>query len=317
MQISREYLNTNEPINLFFQQNKDDFIVEELQNIKYSTRGRFAIIKIKKVNMTTWDMVKEFSSQLKIEERLVGYAGLKDKHATTFQYLSFPAQFAKEINRFKHKNVEVLELNYCDTAIQKGDLVGNKFTIRLHDVYESDLPSLYQNLSHLQKHGIPNYFGYQRFGFDDKYEQSQAIAYGEESTEDKKLEHMMVSIYQSYIFNSWLVKRVELSKEQSLKKLLELDGDIYEDKTKQIVTGLMPGAKVPRSKGEAGEIEAQFDDPFVVDFKGYRRNAWMKPTNIKNKFEKETGSMMLEFELPSSCYATVVIEALINKNLDY
>ena len=61
-------------------------------------------------------------------------------------------------------------------------------------------------------------------------------------------------------------------------------------------------------------ITTEFDDEFVVDFKGYHRIAWVKPQNIKNKFNSENNSMLLEFVLPKSSYATVFVENLANKN---
>ncbi len=317
MQVNRIYLNQNKPLDFKFVQNRDDFRVDEIGISKYTNHGKFAILKVKKNNLTTWEMIKEFSQQLGISENQIGYAGLKDKHATTTQYISIPASIAQNINIFKDKNIEIEELNYSDKPIQKGDLDGNKFTIRLHNIDPNTLHILYQNISHIQKHGLVNYFGYQRFGFDDKYDKSQAVAYGEESIKDKKLEHMMVSIYQSYIFNDWLAARVAQSKQKDLKKLEILDGDIFDYKQRDTITGIMPGSKTPRAKGEAGEFEAKFDDPFVVDFKGYRRVAWIKPKDIKNKFDATNNTMMLEFILPKSSYATVFIEAVANKNFGY
>jgi tRNA pseudouridine13 synthase len=314
MQVERIYINQNEPINFTFIQNAEDFKVDEVGISKYTNHGRFAICKIKKTNITTWDMIKELSIQLDISENQIGYAGLKDKNATTTQYISLPLEVAQNINLFKHHNIQIEELNYSDSPIQKGDLAGNKFTIMLHNIDDKDLYKIYQNISHVQKHGMPNYFGYQRFGFDDKYEKSQAVARGEETIKDKKLQHLLVSIYQSYLFNNWLVKRVALSKEKGLKKLLELDGDIFDYKQRDIITGLMAGNKIPRAKKEARDIEVEFDDEFVVDFKGYHRIAWVKPQNIKNKFNSENNSMLLEFVLPKSSYATVFVENLANKN---
>jgi tRNA pseudouridine13 synthase len=316
MQVNRVYLNYNEPLDFSFIQNSKDFKVDEIPISKYTQYGKYAICKIEKTNITTWDMIKQISIQLDIPENQIKYAGLKDKYATTTQYISFLAQYAQEINKFKHPNINVLEINYSNDQLNKGDLLGNKFTIRIYDINPSKLHIIYQNISYIQKHGIPNYFGYQRFGFDDKYEQSQAVAHNEEIIKDKKLQHMLVSIYQSYIFNQWLVKRVELSKEKNLKKLLELDGDIYDYRDKTTITGIMSGSKIPRAKKEAGKLEEIFDDD-IVQFKGYRRVAWIKPTNITNKFNSSNNSMLLEFQLPKSSYATVFVEHLANKNFGY
>ena len=47
--------------------------------------------------------------------------------------------------------------------------------ITLHNFKADELPIFYQRLSHIQKHGMPNYFGYQRFGKEDNFEKSKAI----------------------------------------------------------------------------------------------------------------------------------------------
>jgi len=195
-------------------------------------------------------------------------------------------------------------------------LAGNKFKITLHDVASDILPQIYQTLSQIQKHGLPNYFGFQRFGKESNFEKSQRICNGEEVLKDKKLEKFMKLAYQSYFFNAWLAKRVELSKLGNSKKLISIKGDVFNLRDRSIITGLLPGREILRAKDEAGIIEKEFDDLFI-QHKGYRRDAWIKPTGIKNKYDAETKSLMLEFSLPKSSYATVFIENIANKNFTY
>lgn len=175
------------------------------------------------------------------------------------------------------------------------------------------LPLIYQTISQIQKHGMPNYFGYQRFGKDDNFEKSKRIAYGEELLRDKKLDKFMKLAYQSYFFNAWLAKRLEISKEEGSNKLISIKGDIFNLHDRTVITGLLPGRDILRAKDEAQVIEEEFDDIFIHE-KGYRRDAWIKPENIKNKFNAQYNSMLLEFTLPKSSYATVFIENIANKN---
>jgi tRNA pseudouridine13 synthase len=160
---------------------------------------------------------------------------------------------------------------------------------------------------------MSNYFGYQRFGKDYDFEKAKRVTYGEEVLANKKLEHLLVSAYQSYFFNSWLSKRVELSKEDECNKLQALEGDIFLNNDKKTITGLLPGRKVMRATKAAREIEKEFDDEFI-HAKGFRREAWIKPIDLKNKFIKEKNHLILEFTLPKSSYATVLIENIANKN---
>ncbi len=316
MKTKRIYLQEHEPIDFNFNQNKYDFIVEEIPLYQFSNRGNFFILKIKKQFLSTWELIKTISKELEITENLIGYAGLKDKNATTTQYISIPLNKSRDYKRLNGKNIQVLETYQHNQKIKIGDLNGNKFKIILKEINEVDLPIIYQTLSQIQKNGMPNYFGYQRFGKDTTFEQCKNIVYGDEFTIDKKLKHLQISAYQSYFFNAWLAFRVGLSKENKSKKFLQLDGDIFLDREKKIISGLLVGRKVMRAKSKAREIEEQFDDMFIHE-KGLRRAAWVIPQNIKNKFIKDKNWLELEFVLSKSSYATVFIENLANKNFKY
>ncbi len=316
IETNRLYFNENTPLGFVFEQNKDDFMVEEIPLGKFPDRGNFFIMKVRKINLSTWQLLEHISKKLKIDQNLIGYAGLKDKNATTTQYISIPLNKSDSFKLIQNKNVKVLETFKSDKKIKIGDLKGNSFKIVLKNILNEELPLFYQALSTIQKHGIPNYFGYQRFGIENDFKKAKDTAYGEIETGDKKLDKFLTTAYQSYLFNAWLIKRVELAKEQGDKKLLPLKGDIYNLNDKTIITGLMPGRKIIRAKDEARVIEEKYDDMFIHE-KGSRRNAWIRPQNIKNKFFKEKNEMVLEFDLPKSSYATVFIEALGNRNLGY
>jgi tRNA pseudouridine13 synthase len=312
MNKTRLFLQSHEPINFKFVQNKFDFIVDEIPNRKFSNSGNFLILKIKKEFLTTWELISIISDKLGIDEHKIGYAGLKDKKATTTQYISIPLMKEELIKKLNSKNIKVLQIHRDTKRLNIGDLEGNRFKITLKEVEEIDLPLIYQTLSQIQKNGMPNYFGYQRFGKDYDFAKAKAVAFGEEGVANKKLEYLLISAYQSYFFNAWLSKRVELSKEKNLKRLDILDGDIL-SVNKKTITGLLPGRKVHKSTSDARDIEEQFDDIFIYA-KGFRRDAWVYPQKIKNKYIKEYKNLILEFELPKSSYATVLIENIANTN---
>ena len=316
MQTQRIFLQTHEPLTFTFKQTKDDFIVDEISDIQFKGKGNFLILKIKKQSLSTWELISIISETLDIEEHLIGYAGLKDKNATTTQYISIPANKSKEYKLLNSKNIKVLGTFKHDKKLKIGDLTGNRFKITLKDVSSDILPQVYQTLSQIQKHGIPNYFGFQRFGKESNFEKSQRITNGEEVLKDKKLEKFLKLAYQSYFFNAWLAKRIELSREENSKKLTSLKGDVFNLHDRSVITGLLPGRDILRAKNDARVIEEEFDDIFIQE-KGYRRDAWIKPLDIKNKYDKETNSLVLEFSLPKSSYATVFIENIANKNFSY
>ncbi len=315
MRSDRLYLNTHKPLNFKFTQNKFDFIVEELASRKFKDKGNFFIMKIQKEYLSTMELIYTISKELNIPENLIGYAGLKDKYATTTQYISIPLNKSRGYEAINSKNIKILETYKDDQKIKLGDLKGNRFKITLKDIDPKSVHVIYQNISKIQKHGMANYFGYQRFGRDMNFEKAKRVAYGEDHFSDKKVENLLVSTYQSYFFNSWLYKRIELSKEQGLNKLEQLEGDILSLEDRKTITGLLPGRKIIRAKDKARTIEKRFDDEFLHQ-KGSRRDAWVYPQNIKNKYIAEKNQMQLEFELPKSSYATVFIESLANKMIE-
>lgn len=313
--ITRLYLQQHEAIYFTFNQNRYDFIVDEISNIKFKGKGNFMILKIKKQFTSTWELLSIISEKLDIDEHLIGYAGLKDKNATTTQYISIPLNKSRDYKLLNGKMIQVLDTFIHDKKLKIGDLAGNRFKITLKDVDEKDLPKIYQTLAQIQKNGMPNYFGYQRFGKDADFAKAKRVAYGEELLRDKKLDKFIKLAYQSYFFNGWLEKRVALSKQKEMKKLLSLDGDVYNLHDRTVITGLLPGRDIIRAKGEARVLEEKYDDIFIHE-KGYRRDAWIKPTNIKNSYNSEKKWLVLEFTLPKSSYATVLIENLANKNFN-
>lgn len=306
MDFRRIYFN-DKKLNCTFTQTKNSFFVKEQAFEDFSKKGNYLVLEIKKQNISTWELLENISQKLHIKQNEIGYAGLKDKNATTTQFVSIPLKYSNHINKIDSKNITILNSYKHNQKLKIGMLKGNHFKIVLENFKETDLNIFYQNLGSIQKHGFPNYFGYQRFGIENDFEKAKAVAYGETFIKDKKLQKFLTTAYQSYLFNAWLHQRVKISKEQNIKKLIELKGDI-KDKNNTI-TGAMCGNSVKLSKEEALKLEQQFFDPFINE-KGFRRAASIDPKNIKNKFLKDKNQMILEFFLPKSSYATVLLEAL-------
>ena len=327
--MSRIYLEEKEPIHFKFEQNKDDFIVDEV-GLDWKGNGNFTIIHIKKVEMTTWDMIAVFASFLNINAEKIGYAGLKDKHATTTQYISIESKFEKLLKKFKHPQIKILNTTRHTHSIRMGDLKGNHFSINLFEVTQIQAGQIEKLARKSEKFGLPNYFGYQRFGRDgDSIAQAKEMIAGDLYINDAKLKKFLISIYQSVFFNDWLEERVLLSREKNAGKFMLLEGDIYitaegklftPKKTPQkdfqaqkvLPTGLLCGRDVFRARGAAGEIETKYDDGFLYE-KGLRRPAIIFPQDVEMNYTNDFDIMKISFTLPKGSYATVFLENIASK----
>jgi len=206
------YINEHNPIEFDFEQTVDRFFVEELPLINRNRNGNFLILKIKKKDISTWKMIHVISKATGLKERDIGYAGLKDKSATAIQYISISKQYERELKNITTDKIEILERSYSKSPIKIGQLKGNRFSIVLFDVGSNESKEIRDISEKIMKNGIPNYFGYQRFGEDSKsYQQGEKIAKSGKRLKGAK-EKLLVSAYQSHLFNSWLSERVRLSK---------------------------------------------------------------------------------------------------------
>ncbi len=210
--IKQHYLS-HSSIDVYFKQSKEDFTVDEIPLYEFSGEGEHLILKVRKKDLTTWDMVSIIANHIGCKSRDIGYAGLKDKNAMTIQHISLHRKYEELIDTLSHPQIKILEKTYHNNKIRIGHLKGNKFFIRLKRVQPLNNRKLQSALQQIATLGMPNYFGFQRFGIDgDNYLKGKDIIDGKLKEKNKKLKQMFINAYQSYLFNSWLSKRIELGK---------------------------------------------------------------------------------------------------------
>lgn len=211
--MNKQFYLNHSKLDVVFKQNKDDFVVTEIPLYDFSGEGEHLIIKFRKKDLTTWDAEQIFSEQLGCKAKDIGYAGLKDKNAMTVQSFSVPKSCEANLAKFHHDNIKILETTYHNNKIRIGHLKGNKFFIRLKRVNTVDSRKIEQILGQIATYGMPNYFGFQRFGIEgDNYKKGEQIVQGKLKERSFKLRQMYINAYQSHLFNEWLGKRIELSK---------------------------------------------------------------------------------------------------------
>ena len=211
--MRKTYAYSHHPIEFDFKQTVDRFFVKEIPLYNFTGKGNYLILKIQKQDMSTSKLLTVLAASAKCEVGEIGYAGLKDKSATTTQYISLPKKYEKELlKNLDTPRVKIVEKTYHKSPIKIGALKGNNFKIILHDIDVKNSKAFDSVCNKISKYGIPNYFGYQRFGEDSKsYLQGKEIAHSGKRLKGAR-EKLLVSSYQSYLFNQWLSYRVEISK---------------------------------------------------------------------------------------------------------
>lgn len=226
------YALDHSPINAYFSKNTDDFVVRELPLYEFSGEGEHLILHIGKKDLTTYEALHIFSEISGVKMRDFGYAGLKDKEGFTTQFISLPAKFESKFLNFTHEKLKILNITKHKNKLRIGHLKGNSFFIRLKKVSKVDAVKLENAFKNIDEIGFANYFGYQRFGkFKDNATQGLEILKGERFIKNPKVKTLLISAYQSDIFNKWLSKRVEISKfirdfsEKEIKEIYKFQND--------------------------------------------------------------------------------------------
>ena len=153
-------------------QRPEDFLVEEQPLYEPVGEGEHLYLYIEKRELTTTDVVHHIAKAFRIKPRAVGYAGLKDKHAITRQHISVwipkasDSDCAEALERLSRINrLAILWAQRHTNKLQRGHHGGNRFVLRVRDVEPTHVVRAKRVLDILEKRGVPNYIGEQRFGY--------------------------------------------------------------------------------------------------------------------------------------------------------
>jgi tRNA pseudouridine13 synthase len=142
-------------------QEPDDFRVEELTEVRPGPGGAFALYRMDKRGWSTPDALAAVRRRWRVEPRRLSYGGLKDRHASTAQYLTI---FHGPRRDLHHHDVTVRYLGQVPAAYTSRDIAANRFRLTLRDLRAEDRPGMEARLGRLAAEGVPNYFDDQRFG---------------------------------------------------------------------------------------------------------------------------------------------------------
>ncbi|HAQ50284.1 MAG TPA: tRNA pseudouridine(13) synthase TruD [Gammaproteobacteria bacterium] len=188
-----------------------DFIVEEVLAFTPSGEGGHVFLYIEKKGVNTAFLAQQLALFAGVPLQDVGYAGLKDRHATTRQWFSvkLEGKIAPDWKKFSSDTISIKAQHWHNKKLRRGGLLGNRFQLRLTEVkgQESDWLA---GLDEIEKSGVPNYFAEQRFGHH--YQNLQRVHDWFEMGKVPKRRHqksLYLSAARSWLFNQVLSYRVQ------------------------------------------------------------------------------------------------------------
>lgn len=321
----------------------EDFIVEEIDGFEASGTGEHLLLTVRKRGMNTAFAARRIAEWAGVDERAIGYAGLKDRHAVTRQRFSvhLPKRIAPDINALQsdesgssaEQGLRVLDHAWHAKKLPRGALAGNRFELALRDV-QGERTAIEARLRAIAAQGVPNYFGEQRFGRGGGNVAYALAMFGGRRVGRDQRTHLL-SAARSELFNRILAVRVA---DGSWNRGLE--GEVWMLDGSRSVFGPEPwsealarrlarfdihpsaalwGRGEPRTSGAARLLEEQAlaDETALALRRGLesaglrqaRRATRLRPQALAWAW-RQADVLRLEFALPPGAYATTVLDAI-------
>ncbi|MBT7902380.1 tRNA pseudouridine(13) synthase TruD [Candidatus Woesearchaeota archaeon] len=140
----------------------EDFIVEEIANLKLVPKGKFLIYEMKKKDCNTVHAIEQLAKHLKVPLKFIGFAGSKDRHAVTTQFISVKKarpNFQFLLDQFSSDLISLDLIGEADEPLSLGDLETNRFVITVRNLTDDDT----NKIQSFKPDQIENYFDEQRF----------------------------------------------------------------------------------------------------------------------------------------------------------
>lgn len=318
----------------------EDFLVEEDLGFAADGDGAHLLLKVRKRNANTGWVAQELARALGCAVRDVGFAGQKDRRAVAVQWFSLPAtpRALAQAAGLSHAEFEVLEVHRHRRKLPRGALAGNSFTIRIRECSASP-ERLREHCEAIARHGVPNYFGPQRFGREGSNLSRLASmsAAGIERPRGRP-DAFVLSAARSLIFNAVVAERVRQGTWAQLAAgdvaNLDARGSVFPvpEATPELQarlatleihpTGPMWGAGELMVQGEARALEEHISAQllpatrFCIDagLRQERRSVRLKVRDLQ--WDRDADGVVLRFWLRSGCFATAVLRELLADEVD-
>lgn len=187
----------------------EDFQVQELLGYTPEGEGEHFYLYIRKTGENTDWVARQLANFCQVSPREISYAGKKDRHAVTEQWFCVRYPGKRELNwqLFNSPTIEVLQVARHPRKLRLGNLLGNRFRLRLRQV--TDMSELMRRVEQVKQSGVPNYFGPQRFGHAyGNLDRGLALLRGEYKERQRQKKGLYISAVRSWLFNHLVSQRI-------------------------------------------------------------------------------------------------------------
>ena len=310
----------------------EHFVVEEIPLYPPCGSGPHLYLTLERTGMNTRDLVSGLAELFGLAEGDIGYAGLKDKFSVATQSFSLPLQNMDPDEAARRAElmlpVKAVNASRHTNKLKTGHLLGNRFRILLSEVGPDAAKVAGQVAAEVEKTGLPNFFGAQRFGRGAENLELGRKALKGRGPRQKWLRKLVLSAYQSELFNRWLAERMErgefgcmlkgdVAKKTDTGGLFVVEDQEAEQarfEAREIVyTGPIYGSKLRGAEDRAGELEQAVLEAEGLDketlakarLKGTRRRAVLWPEGLG--LEPVEQGIWFSFALPKGSFATILL----------
>jgi len=299
-----------------FKSQPGDFVVNENLDISFTGEGEHHYLHVQKTGENTPFIANELARFLKIKPLNISFSGMKDRHAITSQWYSvqLPGKDLDlnwdEFVAFSGVNAHLIATEQHNKKLRRGAHSSNDFVITLRHVQQSD--DLDARLHDIAQNGVPNYFGFQRFGRNNEnLVQANAWLLGKTRVQNKSRKSLYMSSARAFLFNVVLSARV---KERSWQTPLSGEPDMLH------ATAPLWGRGHTGCKGDALLFEQTALIPFAawcdkmehLGLNQERRPLVLKPQNFSWIYKDDT--LVITMRLQPGQFATAVLREITQLN---
>lgn len=327
----------------------EDFVVDELPLYEPCGEGEHLYLWIEKRDVSGPSLRRHLARALRISDRTIGMAGLKDRRAVTRQWVSVPAQAAERVGAINDDRVRVLDQIRHRNKLRTGHLAGNRFQIRLRGTAPGDAERLRAKLELLGQTGLPNFYGPQRMGHGGAtLAAGWALSQGHGGLlqlqmadervhrvdlRDRLLRRLAASALQSEVFNRTLAARMAQGIERVVMpgdvcQKIDTGGQFPSDdavreqgrlqRGEVRITGPMWGPKMRLPLEEAGAFERGILDRFGLSTDDFARIGALASGTRRALhaqvddigLQADADGIVVSFSLPAGSFATVLLHEL-------